>query len=62
MNFAQMDGETLYESWERYKEYQRLFPHHNLDNLLVFHTFYHGVDGPSRLTLDTAVGRSYHGS
>ncbi|CAM8972960.1 unnamed protein product [Rhodiola kirilowii] len=55
MNFEQMDGETLYEAWERYKEYQRLCPHHNLDNLLVFHTFYHGVDGPSRLTLDTAA-------
>ncbi|CAM8893228.1 unnamed protein product [Rhodiola kirilowii] len=55
-NFSQMDGETLYEAWERYKEYQRLCPHHNLDDLLVFHTFYHGVDGPSRLGLDTAAG------
>ncbi|CAM8998069.1 unnamed protein product [Rhodiola kirilowii] len=55
MNFEQMDGETLYEAWERYKEYQRLCPHHNLDTLLVFHTFYHGVDGPSRLALDTAA-------
>ncbi|CAM8990983.1 unnamed protein product [Rhodiola kirilowii] len=54
-NFAQMDGETLYEAWERYTEYQKLCPHHNLDDLLVFHTFYHGVDGPSRLALDTAV-------
>ncbi|CAM8969629.1 unnamed protein product [Rhodiola kirilowii] len=56
MNFEQMDGETLYEAWERYKEYQRLCPHYNLDNLLLFHTFYHGVDGPSRLALDTAAG------
>ncbi|CAM8962712.1 unnamed protein product [Rhodiola kirilowii] len=55
-NFAQMDGETLYEACERYKEYQRLCPYHNLDKLLVFHTFYHGVDGPSRLALDTAAG------
>ncbi|CAM8969786.1 unnamed protein product [Rhodiola kirilowii] len=51
-----MDGETLYEAWERYKEYQRLCPHHNLDDLLIFHTFYHGVDGASRLALDTAAG------
>ncbi|CAM8934541.1 unnamed protein product [Rhodiola kirilowii] len=55
-NFSQMDGETLYEAWERYKEYQRLCPHHNLDDLLVFHTFYHGVDGTSRLALDTTAG------
>ncbi|CAM8925909.1 unnamed protein product [Rhodiola kirilowii] len=55
-NFAQMDGETLYEAWERYKEYQRLCPHHNLDDLLLFHTFYQGVDGNSRLALDTASG------
>ncbi|CAM8904950.1 unnamed protein product [Rhodiola kirilowii] len=54
-NFTLMDGETLYETWERYKEYQRLCPHHNLDNLLIFHTFYHGVDGPSRLALDTVA-------
>ncbi|CAM8966654.1 unnamed protein product [Rhodiola kirilowii] len=51
-----MDGENLYEAWERYKEYQRLCPHHNLDDLQVFRTFYHGVDGNSRLALDTAAG------
>ncbi|CAM8999521.1 unnamed protein product [Rhodiola kirilowii] len=55
-NFSQLDGENLYEAWERYKEYQRLCPHHNLDDLQVFHTFYHGVDGHSRLALDTAAG------
>ncbi|CAM8960349.1 unnamed protein product [Rhodiola kirilowii] len=55
-NFVQMDGETLYEAWERYKEYQRLCPHHNLDDLLLFHTFYQGVDVNSRLALDTASG------
>ncbi|CAM8907865.1 unnamed protein product [Rhodiola kirilowii] len=52
-NFSQLDGENLYEAWERYKEYQRLCPHHNLDDLQVFHTFYHGVDGNSWLALDT---------
>ncbi|CAM8947922.1 unnamed protein product [Rhodiola kirilowii] len=56
MNFMQMDGETLYDAWERYKEYQRLCPHHNLDPWLLFHTFYNGIDGPSRLALDTAAG------
>ncbi|CAM8960055.1 unnamed protein product [Rhodiola kirilowii] len=55
-NFAQMDGENLYEAWERYKDYQRLCPHHNLDDLQVFHTFYHGVNSASRLALDTASG------
>ncbi|CAM8896020.1 unnamed protein product [Rhodiola kirilowii] len=55
-NFSQLDGENLYEAWERYKEYQRLCPHHNLDDLQVFHTFYHGVDGNSRLALDTTSG------
>ncbi|CAM8988458.1 unnamed protein product [Rhodiola kirilowii] len=55
-NFSQLDGENLYEAWERYKEYQRICPHHNLDDLQVFHTFYHGVDSNSRLALDTASG------
>ncbi|CAM8944208.1 unnamed protein product [Rhodiola kirilowii] len=56
MNFKKMDGETLYEAWEGYKEYQRLCPHHNIDAWLVFDTFYNGVDGPSRLALDAAAG------
>ncbi|CAM8998994.1 unnamed protein product [Rhodiola kirilowii] len=56
MNFKQMDGETLYEAWERFKEDQRLCPHQNLDAYLLFHTFYNGVDGPSWLALDTAAG------
>ncbi|CAM8934036.1 unnamed protein product [Rhodiola kirilowii] len=55
-NFSQLDGENLYEAWERYKEYQRLCPHHNLGDLQVLHTFYHGVDSASRLALDTASG------
>ncbi|CAM8978499.1 unnamed protein product [Rhodiola kirilowii] len=31
ISFRSMDGETLYEAWERYKEPMRMCPHHNLE-------------------------------
>ncbi|CAM8987092.1 unnamed protein product [Rhodiola kirilowii] len=31
ISFRSIDGETLYASWERYKELTRMCPHHNLE-------------------------------
>ncbi|CAM8966403.1 unnamed protein product [Rhodiola kirilowii] len=31
ISFRSMDGETLYEAWEKYKELMRMCPHHNLE-------------------------------
>ena len=33
--FQQSEGESLYEAWERFKELQRSYPHHNLPRKLL---------------------------
>ncbi|CAM8954352.1 unnamed protein product [Rhodiola kirilowii] len=54
--FAQRDGETFYEAWERYKELQRSCPHHNLDKWTLIHNFYGGMDSEARNQMDQATG------
>ncbi|CAM8992830.1 unnamed protein product [Rhodiola kirilowii] len=54
--FAQRDGETFYEAWERYKELQRSCPHHNLDKWTLIHNFYGGMDSEARNQMDQAAG------
>ena len=29
-SFSQMEGESLYEAWEQFKEFQRECPHHGI--------------------------------
>ncbi|CAM8925939.1 unnamed protein product [Rhodiola kirilowii] len=45
ISFRSMDGETLYEAWEMYKELMRLCPHHNLELWQTIDTFYQGTRG-----------------
>src|SRR5436190_14882718 len=40
MTFAQMDHESLYEAWERFKELLRKCPHHEVPKWLQLQTFY----------------------
>ncbi|XP_021713457.1 uncharacterized protein LOC110681611 [Chenopodium quinoa] len=41
--FKQRPNESLYEEWERYKEYQRECPHHGIPNYQVIQIFYGGL-------------------
>jgi len=34
-SFVQLDGESLYEAWERFKKLQRRCPHHGLPDWLI---------------------------
>ena len=34
-SFVQFDGESLYETWDRFKELQRRCPHHGLPDWLI---------------------------
>jgi len=36
--FRQIDNESLFEVWERYKELMSTCPHHILEKLLIIHT------------------------
>ena len=55
-NFAQLDGETLYEAWERFKEMIRKCPHHGIEKWMLVHNFYNGLMGQTRTMIDAASG------
>ncbi|XP_010247674.1 PREDICTED: uncharacterized protein LOC104590651 [Nelumbo nucifera] len=56
--FSQQDGESLYESWERYKELLKKVPHHGLPVLLQVQTFYNGLTEANKTIMDAAAGGS----
>ena len=58
--FAMTEDESLYESWERFKDLLRLCPHHGLQKWMIIQTFYNGVTQPVRSTIDAAAGRHSH--
>ncbi|KAK5819638.1 hypothetical protein PVK06_024655 [Gossypium arboreum] len=55
-SFVQMDLETLYDAWERYKDLLRRCPHHGLPLWLQVQTFYNGVNPSTRQMIDAAAG------
>ncbi|XP_027169924.1 uncharacterized protein LOC113769792 [Coffea eugenioides] len=60
-SFSQQKGETLYETWERYRELQRKCPHHGLSDWLVVQTLYNGLTYPTKTHVDTAAGGALMG-
>ena len=58
-NFAQLDGETLYEAWERFKELIRKCPHHGIEKWMLVHNFYNGLMGNTRTLNDAATGGDF---
>ncbi|CAM8994394.1 unnamed protein product [Rhodiola kirilowii] len=56
ISFRSIDGETLYDSWERYKELTRMCPHHNLEQWQIIDTFYQGIDQGMRTLINQAAG------
>jgi hypothetical protein len=54
--FTQKEGESLYDSWERFKEMLRLCPHHGLEKWLITHTCYNGLSYATKISVDAAAG------
>lgn len=54
--FLQIDMESLYEAWERFKDLLRKCPHHELPTWLLVQTFYNGLNGSTRNMVDAAAG------
>ncbi|GJW41823.1 retrovirus-related pol polyprotein from transposon TNT 1-94 [Tanacetum coccineum] len=52
-NFQQDPDETLYQSWERFKELLMKCPQHNLTEMHEVILFYNGLDVPTRQILDS---------
>src|SRR5436190_2026372 len=54
LGFQQLDGETLYEAWERYKDLLRKCPNHELPKWVQVQTFYNGSLLNTQDTIDAA--------
>ena len=55
-SFVQIEGESLYECWERFKELLRRCPHHGIPLWLQVQTFYNGLGGSLRNMIDAPSG------
>lgn len=58
--FKKSDSESLFKSWEQFKEIMRLCPFHGLEKWLIVLTFYNGLIYSSRMTLGTDAGGYWH--
>ncbi|XP_050238323.1 uncharacterized protein LOC126687811 [Mercurialis annua] len=58
IDFLQLHGESLYQSWERFKELQRNCPHHHLGREHLISIYYNGTNERTRATIDAALGES----
>ncbi|XP_015947382.1 uncharacterized protein LOC107472371 [Arachis duranensis] len=56
--FRQMDGESLYEAWERYKALMRRCPPNMFSDWVKLQNFYEGLNPEARKGLDYSSGGS----
>ncbi|CAH1426857.1 unnamed protein product [Lactuca virosa] len=54
-SFRQMDGESLWEVWERWNNLLRKCPTHRLRDDVKLETFYQGLDAQTRMLVDTSA-------
>lgn len=59
--FKQLDQESLYDAWERYRELLRKCPHHGLQKWLVIEMFYNALLPNYKGIVDSAAGGSLMG-
>ncbi|KAA3473879.1 Retrotransposon gag protein [Gossypium australe] len=50
--FQQIDDESLYDAWERFKELLHKFPHHGIPHCIQLETFYNGLNTHTRFVVD----------
>ncbi|KAL5574105.1 hypothetical protein UlMin_023702 [Ulmus minor] len=58
-NFFQQDQESLYEAWERFKDFLRKCPHHGLPPWMQVQTFYNGLLPNTQSMVDAASGGAF---
>ncbi|KAH9800698.1 hypothetical protein KPL71_000768 [Citrus sinensis] len=54
-SFHQLEDESLYEAWERFKELLRRCPHHGIPCCIQLETFYNGLNPSTRLMVDASA-------
>ena len=55
-SFVQLETESFYDAWERFKEFLRRCPHHGLPVWMQVQTFYNGCSTNLRSMIDAAIG------
>ena len=60
-NFFQLEGESFYEAWERYKDLLRKCLNHNLLKWMQVHHFYNGLSVLTRTLIDASARRAILG-
>ena len=58
-NFLQQDQESLYEAWERFKEFLRKCPHHGLPLWMQVQMFYNSLLPNTQIMVDAASERAF---
>ena len=53
-----MEGESLYEAWEIFKELQRECPHRGIPDRLFVQTFYNGLEQLMKISINAAAERN----
>lgn len=51
-SFHQLEDESLYDAWERFKELLRKYHHHGIPYCMQLETFYNGLNPNIRLMVD----------
>jgi len=55
-SFMQVELESLFETWDRFKELLRRCPQHGFPEWIIMHTFYNALNPSTKLLLDAAAG------
>ncbi|KAM6559604.1 uncharacterized protein LOC115712327 [Cannabis sativa] len=54
-SFQQFEDESLYETWERFKELLRKCPHHGIPHCIQMETFYNSLNAHTRMVVDASA-------
>ena len=54
-SFRQLDDESLYEDWERFKESLRKCPRHGILHCIQMETFYNGLNAHTKMVVDASA-------
>ncbi|KAH9716154.1 hypothetical protein KPL71_021359 [Citrus sinensis] len=57
-SFHQLEDESLYEAWERFKELLRRCPHHDIPCCIQLETFYNGLNLSTRSMVDASANKA----
>ena len=57
-SFVQLETESFYEAWERFKELLRKCPYHGIQPWVQIQTFYNGLMSQTKSIVDVVAGGS----